>query len=46
MDFTNGNSSSKKILNGTISPGYQTPGTAFGAEFVLELPGVTREDIE
>jgi len=36
----------KKILNGTISPGYQTPGTAFGSEFVLELSGVTREDIE
>ncbi len=36
----------KKILNGTISPGYQTPATAFGAEFVLELEGVTREDIE
>ncbi len=35
----------KKILNGTISPGYQTPATAFGSEFVLELPGVTREDI-
>lgn len=36
----------KKILSGSISPGYQTPATAFGAEFVLELSGVTREDIE
>jgi saccharopine dehydrogenase (NAD+, L-lysine-forming) len=36
----------KKILNGTISPGYQTPATAFGADFALELEGVTREDIE
>lgn len=36
----------KKILNGTISPGYQTPATAFGSEFVLELEGVTREDLE
>lgn len=35
-----------KVLNGTISPGYQTPGTAFGPDFVLELSGVTREDIE
>lgn len=35
----------KKVLNGTISPGYQTPGTAFGPDFVLELSGVTREDI-
>ncbi len=36
----------KKILSGNISPGYQTPAMAFGADFVLELEGVTREDIE
>jgi short subunit dehydrogenase-like uncharacterized protein len=35
----------KKVLNGISPSGYQTPGMAFGADFVLECEGVTREDI-
>jgi short subunit dehydrogenase-like uncharacterized protein len=36
----------RKVLAGDIHPGYQTPATAFGADFVLECEGVTREDVE
>jgi len=34
-----------KILAGEVSPGFQTPAMAFGADFVLECEGVAREDI-
>ena len=30
---------------GGAKPGFQTPATAFGADFVLALPGVKREDL-
>jgi short subunit dehydrogenase-like uncharacterized protein len=36
----------KKVLSGSAPAGYQTPGTAYGADFVLECEGVTREDVE
>jgi short subunit dehydrogenase-like uncharacterized protein len=35
----------QRVLAGDAKPGYQTPGTAFGADFVLESEGVTREDV-
>jgi short subunit dehydrogenase-like uncharacterized protein len=35
----------RRILSGEAKPGYQTPATAFGADFVLSLPGVKREDL-
>jgi short subunit dehydrogenase-like uncharacterized protein len=35
----------RRILAGDAKPGYQTPATAFGADFVLSLPGVKREDL-
>jgi short subunit dehydrogenase-like uncharacterized protein len=35
----------RRILAGEAKPGYQTPATAFGADFVLSLPGVKREDL-
>jgi short subunit dehydrogenase-like uncharacterized protein len=35
----------KKVLAGIAPPGYQTPAMAFGADFVLECEGVTREDV-
>lgn len=31
-----------KVLAGDHPPGFQTPGKAYGADLVLELPGVTR----
>jgi short subunit dehydrogenase-like uncharacterized protein len=34
----------ERILAGDAPPGYQTPSTAYGADFVLGLPGVTRYD--
>jgi short subunit dehydrogenase-like uncharacterized protein len=35
----------QKVLNGVVLPGFQTPSRAFGADFILEIPGVTRVDI-
>lgn len=32
----------RRLIDGAIAPGFQTPSTALGAEFVLELDGVTR----
>ena len=31
-----------KILNGKFRPGYQTPGSAYGQDLVLEIPGTSR----
>ena len=36
----------KKVLAGSAPPGFQTPALAYGADFVLECEGVTREDLE
>lgn len=36
----------ERIMNGDAQPGFQTPAKAYGAEMVLEIPGVTREDVE
>ncbi|MFC4246723.1 saccharopine dehydrogenase family protein [Natribaculum luteum] len=36
-------SSAKRVLEGDAPDGYQTPSTAFGHEFVLDLEGVERE---
>ena len=35
----------RRVLAGNVAPGYQTPGKAFGPDFVLECEGVTREDV-
>jgi hypothetical protein len=32
------------VLAGEATPGFQTPSKAYGADFVLAVPGVTRED--
>jgi len=29
-----------------VRPGFQTPSLAFGADFVMEIEGVTREDLD
>lgn len=34
------------VMEGAVSPGYQTPSTAFGADFVLEVGGVERERVQ
>ena len=33
-----------RVLNGEAPPGFQTPALAYGPDFVLELPGVSRAD--
>ena len=33
----------KKVLDGNITAGYQTPAGKYGADLVLEIPGVSRE---
>jgi short subunit dehydrogenase-like uncharacterized protein len=35
----------QRILGGDFKPGFQTPSRAYGADFILEFPGVTREDL-
>jgi len=33
-----------KVLNGAFRPGFQTPSSAYGADLILEIPGVERKD--
>jgi short subunit dehydrogenase-like uncharacterized protein len=33
-----------RVAGGAVPPGFHTPGSAFGADFVLEFDGVTRHD--
>lgn len=35
----------QKILDGNLETGYQTPAKAYGADLMLEIAGVTRQDI-
>jgi len=35
----------EKILAGNFKPGYQTPAKAFGPDLVLEINGVSRQDV-
>lgn len=35
----------RRVLAGKVLPGFQTAGAAYGPDFVLEAPGVTREDV-
>jgi short subunit dehydrogenase-like uncharacterized protein len=35
----------RRVLDGDAPPGFQTPAKAYGADFVLESEGVTREDV-
>lgn len=36
----------RKVLAGNAPTGFQTPALAYGADFVLECEGVTREDLD
>jgi short subunit dehydrogenase-like uncharacterized protein len=38
--------SAEHVLKGEARPGFQTPSRAFGADFVLEAEGVSREDLK
>jgi short subunit dehydrogenase-like uncharacterized protein len=35
----------QKILDGNFQPGFQTPAKAYGADLVLEIEGVSRQDV-
>lgn len=35
----------EKVLSGGAKPGFQTPSLVFGKDFVLEIGGVSREDV-
>jgi short subunit dehydrogenase-like uncharacterized protein len=36
----------QRVLAGDVHPGFCTPSLAYGPDFVLEIEGVTREDVE
>ena len=36
----------ERVLKGKFSVGFQTPSKAYGADLILEIEGVTREDVE
>ena len=36
----------KRVLNGAAQPGFQTPGRLFGADFVLQIAGSERRDLD
>lgn len=36
----------RQVLTGNAPPGFQTPALAYGADFVLECEGVTRQDLD
>lgn len=35
----------QRVLSGDAPPGYQTPASAYGPDFVMEIEGVQREDL-
>ena len=35
----------QKILDGNFTPGFQTPARAYGADLILEIDGVARQDV-
>ncbi|HET9594615.1 MAG TPA: saccharopine dehydrogenase, partial [Anaeromyxobacteraceae bacterium] len=35
----------ERALRGDVKPGFQTPSTAYGKDFVLEMEGVRRIDL-
>jgi short subunit dehydrogenase-like uncharacterized protein len=34
-----------RVLEGEFAPGFQTPSKAYGADLILEIEGVEREDV-
>lgn len=36
----------RRVIAGDFEPGFQTPGRVFGPDFVLSIPGVSREDLD
>ena len=36
----------ERVLAGAHPPGFQTPSRAYGPDFILDIEGVTREDLD
>jgi short subunit dehydrogenase-like uncharacterized protein len=36
----------EKVLAGQTPPGFQTPSMAYGPDFILEIAGISREDVD
>jgi short subunit dehydrogenase-like uncharacterized protein len=36
----------RRVLDGEARIGFQTPAHAYGPDFILQFPGVTRDDVE
>ncbi len=36
----------QKVLAGQVAVGFQTPSLVYGADFILEIEGVVREDLD
>ena len=36
----------QRVAAGEVKPGFQTPSLAFGADYILNFDGVTREDLD
>ena len=36
----------RRVAAGEVKPGFQTPSLAFGADYILNFDGVTREDLD
>ncbi len=36
----------QRALRSDVEPGFQTPARVFGSDFILQFPGVTREDLD
>ena len=36
----------KKVLDGQVKAGYQTPAGLYGADLIMEVEGVSREEVE
>jgi hypothetical protein len=35
----------RRVAAGEVKPGFQTPSLAFGADYILDFEGATREDL-
>lgn len=35
----------RRVLSGEVAPGFQTPGLAFGPDYILQFEGCSREDL-
>jgi len=44
--FASASAIASRVLGGVVTPGFQTPGSLLGADFVLEIGGSVRHDLD